>query len=86
MKLKPEFIVQDVDDTQFLVAVGSDDFHGIVRSNKTAAFIVGQLQEERTFEQLVEAVLAKYDVSRDVVEADVEKVLNTLREVKALDE
>ena len=40
MKLKNEFITQDIDDTQFLVPVGAEAFSGIVRSNKTAAFIV----------------------------------------------
>ena len=40
MKLKPDFITQNIEDTQFLIAIGGEAFSGIVRSNKTAAFIV----------------------------------------------
>ena len=30
MKLKPDFISQDVDDVRFLVPVGAESFRGIV--------------------------------------------------------
>ena len=39
MKLKSDFITQEIDGTQFLVAVGGESFNGIVKSNATAAFI-----------------------------------------------
>ena len=40
MKLKDDFITQMIEGTQFLVPLGGEAFNGIVRSNKTAAFIV----------------------------------------------
>ena len=40
MKLKPDFITQDIDDTQFLVPVGAEAFNGVVRSNSTALTVV----------------------------------------------
>lgn len=36
--------------------------------------------------RIVEKMLEKYEVSRDVLEADVEKILNQMREIGALDE
>ena len=33
MKLKSSFITQTIDDTQFLVPLGNEKFHGIVRNN-----------------------------------------------------
>ena len=52
MKLKDDFITQDIDDTQFLVPIGAEAFQGLVRSNKTAAFIVDCLKEETTPEDI----------------------------------
>ena len=86
MKLKSDFIVQDIDDTQFLVPLGHEAFNGIVRSNKTAAFIVDCLKEETTKEQIVDAMCRKYDAPRERIEADVEGILNKLRGIGALDE
>ena len=86
MKLRDTFVTQDVDGTQFMVAVGESSFTGIVRSNKTAAFIVDCLKEETTKEQIVDAMCRKYDAPRERIEADVEGILNKLRGIGALDE
>lgn len=86
MKLKDSFITQDIDGTQFMVAVEETSFNGIVRSNKTAAFIVDCLKEQTTKEQIVDAMCAKYDAPKERIEADVEKILEKLRGIGALDE
>lgn len=86
MKLKSDFITQDIEDTQFLVSVGAESFHGIVRSNKTAAFIVDCLKEETSEEAIVDAMEAKYDAPRDTIAADVKEILDTLRRIQALEE
>ena len=86
MKLKSNFITQNVDDTQFLVPVGAEAFSGIVRSNRTAAFIVDCLKKETTEEQIVDAMCARYDAPRECIAADVREILGTLRGIGALDE
>ena len=86
MKLKPEFVTRDVDDTQFLIALGGDAFNGLVRSNRTAAFIVNQLKTDTTEAAIVDAMCTRYDAPRDVIAADVANILNTLRRIRALDE
>ena len=86
MKLRDTFVTQDVDGTQFMVAVGETSFTGIVKSNKTAAFIVDCLKTETTKEQIVDAMCAKYDAPRERIEVDVEGILNKLRGIGALDE
>ena len=86
MKLKSDFITQVIDDTQFLVPLGGETFQGIVRSNKTAAFIVDCLKEETTEEAIVDAMCEKYDAPREVIAADVAEILNTLRGIRALEE
>ena len=86
MKLKDTFVTQEIEGTQFLVAVGETSFTGIVKSNKTAAFIVNGLKEKTTKEQIVDAMCQKYDAPRERIETDVENVLNKLRGIGALDE
>ena len=67
MKLKPDFITQNIDSTQFLVPIGAGSFQGIVRSNKTAAFIVDCLKEETTEEAIIDVMCKKYDAPRNVI-------------------
>ncbi len=84
MKLNPEFFIQDIEDAQFVVPSGAEAFHGILRNNKTAAFIVNCLQEETTEEKIVDAMCQKYDAPREVITADVKEILDTLRRIHAL--
>ena len=86
MKLRKDFIVQNIDDTQFLVPLGHEAFNGIVRSNKTAAFIVDCLKNDTTKDQIVDAMCMQYDAPRETIDADVEEILATLRSINALEE
>ena len=86
MKLRREFITQDIDDTLFLIPVGVEDFTGIVRSNPTAAFIVNLLKNDISKEKIVEAMRVKYDAPAQTIEEDVEEILETLRKIHALEE
>ena len=86
MKLKSTFISQDIDDTRFLVPVGGEAFSGLVRGNKTAAFILDCLKEETTEERIVDAMCRKYDAPRETIAADVGEILEKLRSVGALEE
>lgn len=88
MKLKAGFITHSMGDEHVLVATGeaAEKFHGIARSNETAAFIVDCLKEETTLDAIVEKMCAEYDAPAERIRADVSKVLDTLRSIGALDE
>ena len=86
MKLDPKFVTREIGGTQVMVAVGSAAFSGIVRSNKTAAFIVDQLKTDTTKEKILAAMQETYDADPAVMEKDIEKVLDKLRSIGALDE
>ena len=86
MKLKENYITQNIEDTQFLVPVGAEEFQGIVRSNRTAAFIVDCLKEETTEEQIVDRMFARYDAPKEEIADDVKDILATLRSINALEE
>ena len=85
MKLKDTYIPHDSDGEQILLDTSSS-FAGLIRSNKTAAFIVECLKEETTQEKIVEAMFEKYDAPKDVLAKDVSEVIEKLRKVGALDE
>ena len=85
MKLKDTYITHDSDGEQILLDTSSS-FAGLIRSNKTAAFIVECLKEDTTQEKIVEAMLEKYDAPKDVLAKDVADVIEKLRKVGALDE
>lgn len=85
MKLKENFITQDMEGEQIMVAAGGG-FAGMVRSNATAAFIVDCLKDATTREAILDAMCLKYDAPRETMAADVDMVLNKLRKIGALDE
>lgn len=86
MKLSDNFLTQEIDDTQVMVATGDAAFSGIVRSNRTAAEIVNLMKKETTREEVLDKMCAKYDASRDEIAADVDLVIATLRKIGALEE
>lgn len=86
MKLKEGFITHEMDGQQLLVGTGRTGFAGLVKSNQTAAFVVDQLKNETSREGILSAILEKYDVAEDVASKDLDKVLETLRKIGALDE
>ena len=85
MKLKDTYITHDSDGEQILLDTSSS-FAGLIRNNKTAAFIVECLKEETTQEKIVEAMFEKYDAPKEVLAKDVLDVIEKLRKVGALDE
>ena len=85
MKLKDTYITHDSDGEQILLDTSSS-FAGLIRNNKTAAFIVQCLKEETTEEKIVEAMFEKYDAPKEVLAKDVSDVIEKLRKVGALDE
>lgn len=86
MRLKEGFITHETEGEQILVAAGNVKFAGLVRSNRTAAFIVDSLKNDTTKAAIVEKMAKRYDAPRDVLERDVETILEKLRGIGALDE
>ena len=85
MKLKDTYITHESDGEQILLDTSSS-LAGLIRSNKTAAFIVECLKEDTPQEKIVEAMFEKYDAPKDVLAKDVSEVIEKLRKVGALDE
>lgn len=66
MKLKDTYITHESDGEQILLDTSSS-FAGLIRNNKTAAFIVECLKDDTTQEKIVEAMFEKYDAPKEVL-------------------
>ena len=83
MQINKDFTIQKVGAQYVAVPVGetSKTFHGMVRLNETGAFLWRALaQKDMTEAELVDALLAEYDVAREIAERDVHRVVETLQE------
>ena len=87
MKLRQGFITHTYREQQLMVAAGpaARTFHGLVRSNETAAFIVDRLKAGTTEEGIVTAILEEYEVDRETAEQDVRRVLEQLWSIGAIE-
>ena len=87
MKIKKKLIKREIAGDTILVPVGKTvyDSNGLFVLNELAAFIWDILPEVSDGEQIVERILADYEVTREVAEADTEQFLRKLREMAIID-
>ena len=86
MRLKDGFITHEGAEEHITVPAGGLSFSGMVRSNKTAGFIVECLKDDVTEEEIVEKMLAKYDATKEQITKDVGDILAKLRGIGAVEE
>lgn len=86
MKIRDGFILREVADNYIVVAVGEavKSFNGVINLNETGAFLWKQLENGTDKEALIDALLAEYEVDREVAEKDVETFIAKLTEAELL--
>ena len=85
MKIKKGYILREVAGNYIVVAVGEavKNFNGIINLNETGAFLWKLMAEKDiSEEELVEALLAEYEVSREMAAADVHRLVESMREAQ----
>lgn len=86
MKLNKAFILHRTESETFLVPVGGSKFAGIVKGNATLGEILHLLEKEISKPELLSAMAERFDAPEGAIERDVEKALEELRTIGALDE
>lgn len=74
MRISANFLLNNVAGRNIVVPVGKAalDFNAMLTVNETGAFLFSLLQQnDMTEEQLVEAVTAEYDVSKEQAAEDI---------------
>ena len=86
MKLKKEFVTHQNDNEHVTVAAGNTEFTGMLLSNETAGFIIEHLKSETTEDKIVDQMFEEYEAPREVIAADVHRIIAKLRSVGAIEE
>jgi hypothetical protein len=87
MRRKSGFALRKVGEVNIVVPLGQKvlDLNGVITLNETGAFIWEQLGEERSLDELVEAVSQEFDVEPDQARKDIEDFLEDLRKFDMLE-
>lgn len=88
MKLKYNFVINEVAGSKVAVAVGDSaaQFNGFIKMNETGAEIFGLLKSDLTIEELVNELQLIYpEQSKDVLTESVESFVSKLKSAGVLD-
>jgi len=82
MRLKFTFETMELDDKIVALPVGEgvNEYHGVIKLNETAAFIFNLLRKNTTEEDIVDALVEKYDAPREIITRDVHQYINEFQE------
>lgn len=83
MRIDKEFILREIAGDYIIIPAGKTvlDFNGLITVNEVGVSLWNMLQNEVTFEELVQGVLAEYDVEESVAREDVQEFLAALIDV-----
>ena len=87
MQHKDDFLLQTVGGRHLLIPIGARvmDMNGLVALNATAAHVWQLLEEQRTLEELVTALSARFDVDEATARADVSALLDVISDMGLLE-
>ena len=82
MKIKEGFVLKNIDDKILVIPEGKTaaSFKGMIVLNETGKFLWDNLQKETKTEELVSAVVERYDVDKETAFKD---VLNYVEKLKS---
>ncbi len=88
MKLKSEFVLRNISDKFFAVSVNnsanSNNF--FVSMNSSGAFVFSLLQNELSYDEVIDRLIEKYDIDKVTAKADFDMFLTKIREADMLEE
>lgn len=88
MKLKDDFIMQNIDGGNYIVATGesAEKFKGLGCANETASRIIELLKKNTTIDEMVGVLFDEYEASREELREGVETTVEQLRKIGAIEE
>ena len=87
MKIKKGFVVREIAGQSVVIALGeaSKSFNGIIKLNETGRVIWDMLTIGAEKNDIVDAILADYEIDRETAENDVDTFVSTLKENNILE-
>lgn len=88
MKIKEDFVLRQVDNKWIAVCVSDEQDANklFITLNDVGAFVFKILEQETTYEDIINAVTSEYEVSYLQAQADLDKFLDTMRTYDILQE
>ena len=86
MKLNKNFLVQKSGKDIVVVPTNNAEFSGVIKGNQTLGSLLELLKKDISREELINAMMTKYDASRDILEKEVDSTISRLKEIGAIDE
>lgn len=88
MITKKGFMLRSVAGRNIVVPIGqaSVDFNGIINLNDSGAFLWKTISEGCSYDELLSALLAEYDVDETTARRDIDAFLDTARGANLIDE
>lgn len=86
MIIKKELLKREVAGECFLIPMGKTvyDYNGMFIMTELASFIWDLLPQAQTEEEILQAILAEYEVEETVARADLEAFLDKLRSMDVI--
>lgn len=80
MKLEKEFVLREIAGDYVIIPVGKTmiEFNGLITVNEVGVSIWNMLQNEVTFDQIVQGILNEYEVEESVAREDIREFLDQL--------
>ena len=80
MKLEKEFVLREIAGDYVIIPVGKTviEFNGFITVNEVGVSIWNMLQNEVTFDQIVQGILNEYEVEESVAREDIREFLDQL--------
>lgn len=80
MKLEKEFVLREIAGDYVIIPVGKTviEFNGLITENEVGVSIWNMLQNEVTFDQIVQGILNEYEVEESVAREDIREFLDQL--------
>lgn len=87
MKIKKGFLLRPYAGQSVVIAVeeAAEQFNGLIQLNETAAFLWRLLELGSSEDQLLEALLAEYEVDASTARQSIADLLRTLRAADLLE-
>ena len=88
MKISKGFVLNEIAGNNIVVGVGknSDVLGGMLTLNSSGVFIWNFLSKYRTYDEIVNALLDKYDTTEEEAKKGLDIFLKSARELDVLDE
>lgn len=87
MHIKEGYILQEVAGTFLVMPTGSEDgLKRVITLNETGAFMWRLLEKGLTRDEIVAKTEEEYDAPREIIEQDVDRLLDRMRDAELLAE